>query len=80
MSLVKNATNHWQLPDGGELYSGDLIELYVNNAWIPGRIEFRPRRQYILILDNGQEFDMSEDLTLRWREKKFFSRNIDHNY
>ena len=72
MSLVMNTRNHWQLPDGGELQSGDRIELLLNDAWIPGRIEFKPRREYVLVLDDGQERDISEELVLRCRERNFF--------
>ncbi len=71
MTLVMNSTSHWQLPDGGELYSGDLIELFMDGSWIPGRIEIRSRKGYVLVLDNGQEKEISEDLILRWQERKF---------
>jgi hypothetical protein len=72
MSLVMNTRNHWQLPDGGELHSGDLIEVYINDSWISGRIEYKPRREYVLVLDNGQVWDICEGLNLRWREPKVF--------
>ncbi len=68
MSLTLNATHHWQLPDGGELYSGECIEMYLNGRWFPGRIEYRPGRQYLLILDDGREWPISEDLTVRLHE------------
>ncbi len=73
MSLIMNTTYHWQLPDGMELYSGDLIELCVNGSWIPGRIEYRPRKHYMLILDDGQEWPITEELNVRWLERKWMA-------
>ncbi len=74
MGLVMSASNHWQLADGGDLYSGDLIELYLDGAWIPGRVEFRPRKEYILVLDNGQVWEITEDLVLRRQEYIYYRR------
>ncbi len=69
MSLTLNATDHWQLPDGGELHSGERIELLLDGVWVPGVIEYRPRRHYILILEDGQEQPISEHLVVRSRER-----------
>jgi hypothetical protein len=69
MSLKMNETNHWQLPDGGELHSGEQIELLIDGKWVPGVIEYRPRRSYVLILEDGQERAISEHLEVRSRER-----------
>ncbi len=71
MSLTLNETDHWQLPDGGELHSGECIELLWDGVWIPGRIEYRPRRHYVLILDDGQERAINENLVVRSRERRW---------
>ncbi len=70
MNLILNNTYHWQLPSGAELYSGEAIELYRDGSWVPGRIEYRPRRHYILILETGEEVSITEDLQLRALERK----------
>jgi len=65
MSLKLNESRHWQLPNGAELRSGDQVEMYQDERWIPGEISYHPRRDYQIQLDNGQIFDLSEQLTLR---------------
>jgi hypothetical protein len=71
MSVMLNETEHWQLPDGGELYSGELVELLLDGSWVPGRVEYRPRRRYVLILDDGRERAITQDLVLRSRDRKY---------
>ena len=65
MSLILNTTYHWQLPNGAELHSGDRVELYFKEQWVAGRVEYQPRKHYMLVLDDGQELPMSEDLMVR---------------
>ena len=69
MGLTLNSTHHWQLPDGGQLYSGESIEVLLNGSWVGGRIEYRPLRSYVLILENGQEMTISEDLEVRTTDR-----------
>ncbi|HEY3344190.1 MAG TPA: DUF5348 domain-containing protein [Anaerolineaceae bacterium] len=71
MSMILNETEHWQLPDGGELHSGEFVEVLAENGWIPGRIEYRPRRHYVLVLDDGQEWAITADLVVRSRDRKW---------
>ena len=67
MSLTVNSTRHWQLPDGFELHSGDRVELYEKGQWLPGRIEYRPKKEYVLILDRGDLIEITADLVIRVR-------------
>ena len=71
MSLTVNSTRHWQLPDGFELLSGDRVEFYENGEWFPGRIEYRPRIEYVLVLDRGELVELSTDLVLRVRSSSW---------
>ncbi len=71
MGLILNETYHWQLPDGGELHSGEPAELLLNGVWVPCRIEYRPRRAYVLILENGQEYPIHEGLVIRPVERRW---------
>jgi hypothetical protein len=71
MGMILNETEHWQLPDGGELHSGEFVEVLAETGWIPGRIDYRPRRRYVLVLDDGQEWTITPDLVLRSRDRKW---------
>jgi hypothetical protein len=71
MSLVLNDTDHWQHSEDGELYSGEPIELYRNERWIPGRIEYRPRKGYILILEGGEEVLIHPGLEIRAIDRRW---------
>jgi hypothetical protein len=71
MSLILNNTDHWQLSDDGELYSGEPIELHRDEQWIPGRIEYRPRKGYVLILESGEEVPIHPDLEIRAVERRW---------
>lgn len=73
MNLMQNDTFHWQLPDGFELHSGDRVEIFRTGDWIPGRVEYRPRREYLIELDDGEEVALDEDLTIRVVGRKWVS-------
>jgi len=65
MSLKINATGHWELATGAELHSGDQVELFKDEQWIQGEIQYHPRRGYQIRLKNGQVFDLCQEITLR---------------
>ncbi|HEX9013257.1 MAG TPA: DUF5348 domain-containing protein [Anaerolineaceae bacterium] len=71
MSLILNETAHWQMPDGGELHSGERIEVLLEGSWVAGRIEYRPRREYVLVLEGGEERAVEESLVLRPVERLY---------
>ena len=73
MSLILNSTYHWQLPGGAELHSGDRVELFLDGQWTAGRIEYKPRKHYMLILDDDQELPVTEELQVRPIKQKLLT-------
>ncbi len=65
MNLIQNESLHWQITGGAELHSGDQVELYQNGRWFRGEIQYRPRWKYLVRLENGQIFDLNEQLSVR---------------
>ncbi len=65
MSLFKNETDHWEIPGNGELYSGDLVEVYMDGQWKTAWVDYRPRAGYSLRLRDGQLYPMDELMEIR---------------
>jgi hypothetical protein len=69
MSLFINQRDHWQISGGGELHSGDLVEVYAGDVWLPCRVDFRPKLGYVLRTEDGRELEIHPELRLRFREE-----------
>lgn len=65
MSLNLNRSEHWEIPGGAELHIGDQVEIYLEGKWLAGRIGFRPAIKYVVILNDGREIRMSDQLEIR---------------
>jgi hypothetical protein len=74
MTLIQNQTNHWQLPNGFELHSGDQVDVLIDEIWFPAMINLRPSNHFQIWMDNGQIMEITEHLTLRIRNRDY----LDH--
>jgi hypothetical protein len=67
MNLILNKTDHWVLPGGAELHIGDLVEVQLDGKWVEGQVSYKPKKSYVLRLEDGQEMEMCPDLVIQVR-------------
>jgi hypothetical protein len=67
MNLILNKTDHWVLPGGAELHIGDLVEVQLEGKWVKGQVYYKPRKSYMLQLEDGREMVICSELVIRVR-------------
>lgn len=65
MNLILNNAQHWQVPGGAEIHTGDFVEVYQDSVWAEGQVIYRPRRGYAVRLKDGREVKLDPEVELR---------------